>query len=218
MTKAPVTHLRVGTHRDFPPFCRVADGHASGLVVDRFRAALSGSAVAIEWQGLDLPDMIPALERDAVDLLCGIGASDERARRLDISEPIVVTGGAGFGRAAETGIDLEAGPPAWAAMGLRIVSPAAGPLLAPLRAVAGLHVRDGVDYATSLAMLLRGEADVAALNFHVGREIAERDHPGRVRLPARPYLDVPLVAAAPKGRHGDVLDAINDGLRKPPAD
>ncbi len=210
--------VRLGAHRDFPPFCRFEDDHANGLVIERVTAALADTGFELDWHPLALPDMAGALERGEVDLLCGTGASADRSRDMDFSDPIVITGGAGFAAAGRSDIDLEGGPAAWGAAGLRAVSPAAGPLLAGLSAVAGLETGDGVDYATSLAMALDGRADVAALNFHVARAMAERDHPGEFRLPERPYLEVALVAAAPKGMRGDLIAALNAGLRRlPPA-
>jgi len=39
------------------------------------------------------------------------------------------------------------------------------------------------DYEESLARLVRGDADAAALNYHVGAMLAARLYPGKVTMP-----------------------------------
>lgn len=206
--------LRFGINRDFAPFSRSVDGKMSGLVVDRVVSALGAGAARFDWLELDLPDMMPALAAGEADILCGVGASDERVRAFDLSDPIVTTGGAGFARFDDTIWDLDAGPEAWAQSGARVVSPAAGPLLAPLKETPGLRAADGADYSTSLTMVLDGSADIAALNFHVAADMISSGWQDRFRLPRRPYREIPLVAASLKGRNRKLLSDLNLGLSK----
>lgn len=64
---------------------------------------------------------------------------------------------------------------------------------------------DVATYAESLEAVVTGAADVAALNFHVGCYLVNRDHPGRFNLPDGPFQTLLLALAVAKGTHASLL-------------
>jgi hypothetical protein len=68
------------------------------------------------------------------------------------------------------------------------------------------------DYEESLARLVKGEADAAALGFHVGIRIAARLYPSQVTEPRSMFTELPFAVAVSKGREAEFLARLNVGL------
>ncbi len=136
------------------------------------------------------------------------GITPERRQRLDFSDILLMTGGSLYVRAPGP---TPAGLAALA--GKTVVTPRTGPLAAFIQRTAPevkLMVTD--DYETSLARLVSGEADAAALNHQAGAMLANRLYPGKVTVPRTMFLELPLAAAVGKGQNAEFLTRLNAGL------
>jgi len=132
----------------------------------------------------------------------------ERLKSFDFSAPVLMTGGALFVRATyPTPADLIA------LAGKTVVTPRAGPLVAIIsRGAPAVNLSVTTDYEQSLAQLVGGTADAAALNYHVGAMLADRLYPGQITKPNRMFWETPLAIAVPKGERADLIERLNAGL------
>ena len=183
-------------------------GRSTGLVLDAVAEAMQRMKAPYVFVLLTLDEAEPALAEGKVDALAAKGDTAERRVRFDFSAPIVVTGGALFTRA---------GAPAAKRLadfsGKVVVPPRGGPLFAQIAKTAPeVTLREATSYAESLALVLAGEADAAALNWHVGIRMARAKHPGKFALPSEPYIALPLAFAVAKGKHADVLKHLDAAL------
>lgn len=205
---AGAEQVRVAHNNLLPPFSESKEGKAVGLVVDIFRAAAERAGYAVEFVPVPLEQMEPALKDGRATAVIPTAVTPERRERLDFSDTLLMTGGALYVRApAPTPASLQA------LAGKTVVTPATGPLAAFIRKTAPavkLVVTD--DYETSLARLVGGEADAAALNYQTGALLAARLHPGRLTVPRTMFLELPFGAAVLKGRNADFLTRLNAGL------
>ncbi len=177
----------VGYQADFAPFMVDEDGPC-GLVIDRLVPLLTAQGVRASWVALALTEQLPALESGDVDMLAGLGVTAERAEQLVFGPALVRTGGALF---RLTGAADGA---------YRIATPSSGPLrLAVTEAFPESEVELVQDYPAALNAVVEGSAAAAALNFHVGWEVAERLHPGGFVAPEEPFAPVDLAPAALAG-------------------
>ena len=127
---------------------------------------------------------------------------------FDFSAPLLVTGGALYVRAP------NATPESLAALSGRVVvTPRAGPLAAIIqRSAPEIKLVVTTDYEESLARLVSGHADAAALDFYVGAIIAARLYPGQVTEPRKMFIEAPLGVAVRKGRDAELLNRLNAAL------
>ena len=68
------------------------------------------------------------------------------------------------------------------------------------------------DYEESLARVVGGQADAAALNFYAGSRIAARLYPGQVTEPRNMFNETPLAVGVPKGQGAKLIAQLNAGL------
>ena len=68
------------------------------------------------------------------------------------------------------------------------------------------------DYEDSLTRLVRGDADAAALNNHVGTHMAARLYPGQVVHSPKLLQELPLAVAVTKGRGAELVARLNAGI------
>jgi polar amino acid transport system substrate-binding protein len=136
------------------------------------------------------------------------GITPERRKTLDFSAPLLSTGGSLYVRApAQAPAELAA------LAGKTVVTPSTGPLAAYIEKNAPqVKVLRSASYEESLAMLVDGKADAAALNSHVGGRIADTLYPGKVNVASRMFLEVPLAVAVKKGTQAQLLQRLNEGL------
>jgi ABC-type amino acid transport substrate-binding protein len=60
--------------------------------------------------------------------------------------------------------------------------------------------------------LIKGEANAAALSFHVGISIASRLYPELVTLPRKMFTALPFAVAVAKGQQQQFLTQLNAGI------
>jgi hypothetical protein len=54
------------------------------------------------------------------------------------------------------------------------------------------------DYQESLARIVKGEADAAALNYQVGASMAAQLYPGQVTMPSKMFEEIPTLLRCPR--------------------
>ena len=207
--------VRIGFDNPFAPFGSVIDGEPRGMLIELVAAVLKNAGQSFVYVPLLLEESEKALSEGRVDALAWKGVSPEREKAMSFSAPLVMTGGAAFTR---PGLAPSANLKDFA--GLTVVTPRSGPLYAQIaRDYPEVKLRDGVSYEASFEAVLAGQADVAALNFQVGLQMANKRYHGRIGLPAAPYVPVPLAFAVKKGGSAaDLLRAFELGLAQARAD
>ena len=139
------------------------------------------------------------LEDGRAQAIFPLTITPERLPLFDFSEPLLITGGALFVRlpnAPPEGLDAFAGK--------IVVTPRTGPLAAFIRKAApDVRLVLTENYEESLARLVGGEADAAALN-PAGASIAARLYPGQVTEPRNMFTELPFAVAVSKGRGAEL--------------
>jgi ABC-type amino acid transport substrate-binding protein len=133
---------------------------------------------------------------------------------FDFSAPIYEGGGGLFVRApGATPKDLAA------LFGKTVVTPRTGPLAGLIERTAP-HVNLVVtaNYEESLGRLTRGDADAAALNYHVGAMLAARLYPGKVTIPPIFFTQNPVALGVRKAAQVELLNRMNAELAAVRAD
>lgn len=208
--------ITVVVEESFAPFVQVEAGRVAGLAVEALDALAEQAGVEIEYLPAPAARIPAILAEGRADAAFPLAINPERLALFDFSDPVLVTGGGFF---------VAAPSPAPAALAdlraARIATPATGPLAAFLRA----HAPDAIlvptaDYIEPLRMVVSGEADAAALNLEAGCLLAEQLFPGRITLPARHFLKLPLALGVPKrsGEKSPILRRINGAIKaaRPP--
>jgi polar amino acid transport system substrate-binding protein len=202
--------LRVAVNKNFPPFVEVVNGEPKGPLVDFLAAAAKHASLRIEFVPVSLDQWQSILAQGRADAFYPMAITPALRQAYDFSDPLTSSGGALFMRAPEkTPVGLDA------LVGKTVVTPKVGPLAAYIEKNApGIRLVVTKDYEESLAKLVSGEADAAALNLQVGARIADQLYPGRISHPDRYFWELPLAVAMPKAK-GDgskALDALNGGI------
>lgn len=192
----------------FPPFAEVRDGRSAGLAVRVLEAAAARAGIAPAYLPLPFDQVKAALPEGRAAALFPLAINPERRAEYDFTAPLLITGGALFVKApAAPASDLAAFDRG------TIATPGTGPLTGFIqRSAPGVRLRLTADYDESLALLMAGEVDAAALNVHAGARIASRLYPGAVVAPARLFLELPLAVAVRKGQHADLLAQLDAGI------
>jgi len=176
--------VRVGYQEDFSPFAALGPDGAEGLAVDILTGGFETLGVEVSWVPLPLDRQLASLNGREVDLLACLGITDERQKEVVFGEPIIQTGGAIF-RLLETPTKP-----------VRIVTPSAGPLVtATKNSFPECSVVTVDDYLAALKSVVEGHADAAALNVHVGQQVAEREFPEKFDYPSPIFREVFLAPA-----------------------
>jgi polar amino acid transport system substrate-binding protein len=195
------TPPRIGFDHPFQPFGYLEGGRPAGMRIELVAAAMERAGLAFEWAPMTLEETEPALFSGAVDALAFKGVIPERFGTMDFSPPLVVSGAALFRSPALPGHDDPRRFP-----GSRVVTTRRGPFAAQLAREYPELERVLVDsQEEALEALAAGRADLAALNFHSGRQMAAELHPGRIALPRTPYAPLPVALAVAKGRSAQLL-------------
>lgn len=200
--------IRVAHDQRFPPFAEVKNGKSEGLAVDILNAAAERAGLTIVYVPLPFAEIQKTLEDGRADAVFPLAINPERRQAFDFTAPLVVTGGALFVRAPEPTPDSLK-----ALAGKTVVTPKTGPLAGFIGKTAPeVKLLVNADYDQSFAQLLSGEADAAALNFQVGRKLATTLHAGKVTLPDRLFLELPLALAVRKGQSADIIAKLDKGI------
>ncbi len=200
--------LRIAHDQGFPPFAELKEGKSDGLAVDIFRAAAARAGVEVKFIPVPFEQRQLTLEDGRADAYFPLSITPERLQFFDFTHELVVTGGSIFVRAPNV-------PPASlaACAGKLLVTPRTGPI-APFiqRTAPAVKLVVTNDYEDSLGRLVRGEADAAALGYHVGLRLSDRLYPGQIIGSPRMFMELPLAVAVPKGKRADVLARLNVGI------
>lgn len=206
--RAMAEPVRIAYAEVFPPFTEFKDGKAEGLAVEIVRAAAGHAGIEVEFVAVPFEQVQRTLEDGRAEAVFPLTITLERLPLFDFSDPILVTGGAFFVRAPSSppqGIGSLAGKV--------VVTPRTGPLAAYIQKNAPeLKLVITKDYEESLSHLVKGEADVAALGFHVGISIVSRLFPGQVTLPQTMFTELPFAVAVAKGQRAEFLTQLNAGI------
>ena len=206
--------LRIGLDVPYEPFGLMQDGQVTGMLVQLVGMLLDGLGLAHRFVPMPLADTEPALADGRVDALAYKGITPARLASIDFSAPIMISGGATFTRPGlSPSDDLRQFD------GMRVVTTRHGPLWRHLEtAHPSLQLLPAAHYQQALEMVLRGEADLAALNMHAGRAIAQRLFPGQLGLPQLPYMPLRTGFALRRGSHPELLLRFNAALAAARAD
>jgi polar amino acid transport system substrate-binding protein len=199
--------MRISHTQPFPPFTEVKNGKSEGLAVDVLRAAAGRVGIELEFVPAPLDEMAQTLKDGRAEALF-VAITPERQQLFDLSAPVLTTGGALFVRAP------NATPESLIALsGKTVVTPQTGPLTAFIQRTApAINLVVTKDYEESLARVVAGAADAAALNYQAGAIIASRLYPGQLTLPHNMFQEIPLAVAVPKGQRSEFLARLNMGL------
>lgn len=200
--------FRIAHDQRFPPFAEVKDGQSTGLAVDLLRAAAGKAGITVVFVPVPFDQLPRTLEDGRADATFPTAITPDRREKFDFSAPLLPTGGAFFVRSPAPTPDTLA-----SVAGKTITTPRTGPLVAYLQKNApDAKLIVTADYDESLAQLVSGQADVAALNFQTGAKLATRLHPGKITPPDRLFWELPFAVAVPKGQSADLLARLNGGI------
>jgi ABC-type amino acid transport substrate-binding protein len=149
-----------------------------------------------------IEEQMPSLKEGRADALLSANTS-ERQQFLDFSDAVLMT--------------VRAPNPTPESLsslaGKTVVTPRAGPLAGFIRKTApAVNLVVTQDYEESLARLIAGEADAAALNFSAGNRIAARLYPSQITLPRIMFDEQPFAVGVLKGQSAKMLAELNAGL------
>ncbi len=198
--------VRVGVHENAPLAFLDREGRPQGLCIDLLLYAAEREGWELEFVSLSRAEALSRLEKGEIDLLPGLARDDALAARFD------------FGRAAVFKTWLQV----YVARGARAESAfdLAGRKIAVVRESAGEDqlraelARYGVDcplqehddYAAVLSAVSTGHADAGLVSRTYG--ISHGKSYDAYRAPVTIYLQE-VHFAAPKGRGGPVLEALD---------
>src|SRR5262245_52150843 len=164
-----------------------------------------GSARNLNWLVND-KQIAPHIPR--AEGIFPLAGTPERRQLFDFTEGLLVTGITLYVRAGNVPPENLA-----ALSGKTVVTPRTGPLAAFIEKTAPmLNLVVTKDYEDSLARLVRGEADAAALNIHVGAHMAARLYPGQVVPSPKLLQELPLGVAVTRGRGVELVARLNAGI------
>jgi ABC-type amino acid transport substrate-binding protein len=200
--------VRIAHQVDFAPIADVKDGRSLGLGVDVVREAAARVGLTVEFVPVPFEQVQRTLEDGRAIAIFPLAITPERRQQFDFSVPLYEGGGSLFVRAP------AATPESLAALSGKVVAtPRTGPLAAFIeRTAPAVKLVVTRDYEESLARLVTGEADAAALNYHVGRVLAARLHPGKITMPRTFFSQNATGLGVRKGEQADLLSRMNAGL------
>jgi polar amino acid transport system substrate-binding protein len=200
--------VRFAFQEHFPPFVDVQGGKTTGLFVDVLRAAADRVGIEIQFVPVPFEQVQGTLTDDRADAIFPLSITPERRANFDFTDAFLMTGGALYVRAPQpTPENLTA------LSGNILVTPRTGPLAAFIRKNAPeVKLQLTADYEESLARLIDGKADAAALNFQVGAALAKRLYPGQITIPRAMLFQGELTVAVRKGQKSELLTRLNTGL------
>jgi len=200
--------VRIAHQVDFAPIADVKDGQSVGLGVEIVRTAAARVGLDVEFVPVPFGQVQRTLNDGRAVAIFPLAIAPERQQLFDFTAPLYESGGGLFVRAP------DATPESLAALsGKVVVTPRTGHLAAFIaRNAPTVKLVVATDYEESLAGLVRGDADAAALNYHVGTALAARLYPGRVTMPRMFFTQMAIGLGVRKGEQAELLSWLNDGL------
>jgi len=199
--------FRIAHNQRLPPLAEVKDGQSVGLAIDLVRAAAARAGIDVTFVPVTIEQQMPALKNGSADALLGAD-TPERRQVLRYSSTVVMTGGSLYVRAPSPTPESLA-----ALSGKTVVTPRAGPLADFIRRTApAVNLVVTEDYDDSLARVVAGTADAAALNASAGARIAEANFPGQFTMPKIMFFEQPFAVGSPNGQADDMVARLDAGL------
>lgn len=200
--------MRIAHAQDFAPLAEVKEGKSEGLAVDILRAAAERAGLEVKFVAVPFEQTQITLADGRADAAFPLGVTPERRQLFDFTEGLLVTGATLYVRAPNV-------PPEslTALAGKIVVTPRTGPLAAFIEKTApAVKLVVTKDYEESLTRIVRGEADAAALNNHVGVHMAAQLYPGQLAHSPKLLQELPLAVAVPKGKSANFVAMLNEGI------
>jgi DNA-binding NarL/FixJ family response regulator len=200
--------VRIAHQVDFAPIADIKDGQSVGLAVEIVRTAAARMGFDIEFVPVPFEQLQGTLDHGRAVAIFPLAITPERQLLFDFTAPLHEGGGGLFVRAP------SATPEGLAALsGKVVVTPRTGPLAAFIaRSAPSVKLLVTTHYEESLARLVRGDADAAALNYHVGAALAARLYPGQVTMPRIFFTQMPIALGVRRGEQAVLLSWLNDGI------
>lgn len=197
--------LRIGFNEDFYPFSHGTGQQCDGIVIELAKAIFADIDCHIQLVPLTTGNIQEQLAQYDLDVIAGVAINEQRRKQIRFSEPIIQTGGAWFITAASSKRNE---------LPKRVSSPGTGPLVSIIsQKYPDIEVVKTENYSTALEAALSEAVDAAALNYHVGSYIAERDFPRRFILPEEPFYTLPLAMAFNHAASNTLIHKINRSLQ-----
>ncbi|MBT3989815.1 MAG: amino acid ABC transporter substrate-binding protein [Rhodospirillaceae bacterium] len=205
--------IKIAVEPDFLPLTSLIDhkasGQATGMIIEILEAVFADTDLVPEFVPVPLAQQLTALNAGDIDAIAFKAITPGHDRGCDFSLPIIKTGAAWF---APKGNPWT---PDQATDRSRIATPGTGPLAASLRAkFPKLEILETVSYDASLKAVVETQADVAALNFHIGCYLAERGYSQEIEIPAEPYEQLDAALAVNEGDPENILGDFNTALER----
>lgn len=200
--------VRIAINGNFPPFVVMENGQPRGPLIDVLTAAAQRSNLSIIFVPVTLDQWQAALEEGRAEGFYPMGVSPALSEKYMFSASVASSGGALFVRSPDpTPAGLEA------LVNKVVVTPSVGPLAGYIaRNAPQVKLSVTKDYEESLAKLISGEADAAALNLQVGSKLAAQLYPGKITIADRYFWEIPLAVAFRRQADGANLHKLNEGI------
>jgi polar amino acid transport system substrate-binding protein len=206
--------VRVAHQADFPPLAYVQDGKSVGLFVDLLQAAAAREGITLEFVPVPFAEVQQTLIDGRAQAIFPLGNIPERRQTFDFSDEFLPTGGALFVRTADPAPENLA-----ALAGKSLVTPRTGPLAGYIAKNApDVKLILSANYEESLAQVIHGNADAAALNVQVGAQLAAKLYPGQLKRGPGMFAAQPLAVGVTKGQNAALVARLNAGLAAIKAD
>jgi polar amino acid transport system substrate-binding protein len=202
--------VRIAHQVDFAPFADVKHGQSVGLAVEVVRAGAERAGVDVEFVRVPFEEVQRTLDDGRAVAIFPLAITPERQRLYDFSAPLYSGGGGLFVRAPNaTPTDISE------LSGKIVVTPRTGPLAAYIeRTAPTVRLMVTTDYKESLARLIHGDAEAAALNYYVGATLAAQLYAGRITIP-RTFFTQTVCGpglGVRKGEQVELLSRFDSGL------
>lgn len=201
--------LKIGFEPNLPPLSREINGEPGGLAIAMVTAICNQADLRIQFTPIKLEQQQAALNTGDIDAIAFVGKSAEGERKFEYSDAYLETGAAWFSLREQPWKDSDA------EIRPRIATPAAGPLVGRVkRRYPEATVVEVENYPDALEAVITDLADVAALNFQIGADVAQRIYPDLFLLPSAPFEVMDGVMAVPQGDPGGILGQLNLGISR----
>jgi ABC-type amino acid transport substrate-binding protein len=196
--------ITVGFESDFLPLTSLNGTKPDGMIIELLQGIFARSGQTVEFTPTPLAKQMTALGQGEIDAIAFKAITPGHARGCIFSHCLITTGAAWFAPIAMPWPNET---------GSKIATPGTGPLAATLRSnYPQFEIIKTVSYDASLKAVASGQADVAALNFHIGSYLVQRGYQNEILLPAEPYEELDVALAVTEGDPKNILEKFNSAL------
>lgn len=202
--------FRLAHIENFPPFAMIREGKSEGLSIEILEAVLSRVKTRVIFIPAELDKIQELLLTDQADGIAVFAINPDRRKIYDYSDCYMNTGAALFmKRENRPQYSLED------YSNKIICTPLKGPLAEFIeKNFPEVLLHTVKDYPSALETVLKGKADAAALNIHVGTSLIHERYPSAFHIPNKYILQNDLAVSVLKGEKNALLEKINSGLRQ----